>query len=173
MDKIFIVLAAHQRLAYLRPQIQSIRRQSLADWTLLVRDDGSTDSTPEILQEMAARDNRIRVLPGDGRRDGAAGNFALLIERAFDLAPTTFSWPIRTMSGRPTSFAGKWSRCVEAKWPPARGSTTLSIPIWWWSMSGCRPSTTPFSGALGSTKAGGSRSGPCWGKLRAGLHLRP
>jgi glycosyltransferase involved in cell wall biosynthesis len=85
MDKIFIVLATHQGAAYLRPQVQSIRRQSLADWTLLVRDDGSTDSTAEILQELAGRDDRIRMLPGDGRRYGAVGNFALLIQRAFDL----------------------------------------------------------------------------------------
>ena len=109
MDKIFIVLAAHQGAAYLRPQIQSIRRQSLADWTLLVRDDGSTDSTAEILQELAGRDDRIRAVAGRWPALGAAGNFALLMQRAFDLAPTTSSWPIRTMSGRPTSSAGKWS----------------------------------------------------------------
>jgi hypothetical protein len=85
MPKIFIVLAAYQGAAYLRPQLQSIRRQSLADWTLLVRDDGSTDSTAEILQEVAGQDRRIRVLKSHGQHCGAAGNFGLLMQRACDL----------------------------------------------------------------------------------------
>ena len=66
MPKVFIALATYQGAEYLRPLIESIRRQSYEDWTLLARDDGSTDATGGILAELARRDGRIRVL--DERR---------------------------------------------------------------------------------------------------------
>ena len=69
MPKVFIALATYQGAKYLRPLIQSIRRQSYADWTLLARDDGSTDATAKILRELARRDARIAVLDdGGGQR---------------------------------------------------------------------------------------------------------
>jgi rhamnosyltransferase len=81
---IFIALATYEGAAYLRPLIESIRRQSLADWTLLVRDDGSSDATPEILRQVAAEDRRI-VLCEDGLgRLGVAGNFGALMQEAFE-----------------------------------------------------------------------------------------
>ena len=85
MPKVFIALATYQGARYLRSLIESIRRQSYQDWTLLARDDGSTDATGKILQEAALRDGRIRLLDDGGRRDGSAGNFGLLMQRAFDL----------------------------------------------------------------------------------------
>ncbi len=85
MPKIMIALATYQGAAFVRSQIASIRRQSLEDWTLLVRDDGSTDATVEIVREMAARDRRIHLLQDERMHCGSAGNFAVLLQRAYDL----------------------------------------------------------------------------------------
>lgn len=48
-------------------------------WEIIVVDDGSTDRTPEILQEFADRDPRIRVLTQHGHQ-----GYGLAIRRGFD-----------------------------------------------------------------------------------------
>lgn len=42
--------------------LASLREQTFCDWELLAVDDGSTDATPLILADAAARDPRLRVL---------------------------------------------------------------------------------------------------------------
>jgi glycosyltransferase involved in cell wall biosynthesis len=49
---------------YLRPAIESIRGQSLPHFQFTIVDDGSTDSTPQILAEAAQADSRIQVISG-------------------------------------------------------------------------------------------------------------
>jgi rhamnosyltransferase len=85
MKKVFIALATYQGARFLRPLIQSIRRQSVEAWTLLVRDDGSSDATVDILREAAARDNRIHIIRDGGQRLGSAGNFGVVMQRAYEL----------------------------------------------------------------------------------------
>jgi glycosyltransferase involved in cell wall biosynthesis len=82
MQNVFIVLATFQGAAYLRQLIESIRQQSHADWTLLARDDGSTDQTPRILRQTAAADPRIAIIEDGHGRVGAARNFGLLMQEA-------------------------------------------------------------------------------------------
>ena len=58
--KVSVVLPTYNGAAFLGESITSIVRQSLSSWELIIVDDGSTDSTPEIIQEFVARDSRIR-----------------------------------------------------------------------------------------------------------------
>jgi glycosyltransferase involved in cell wall biosynthesis len=84
MRNVFIVLGTYQGEAYLPALLASIQQQSCPTWTLLARDDASSDATPAILRAAAAADHRIVVLDGDGVRHGAVGNFGLLMQQAYD-----------------------------------------------------------------------------------------
>ena len=72
--------------AYLDEQLESIRAQSLQNWTLLVRDDGSTDKTNQILESFCLKDSRIEKLSDESSARGSAlGNFSCLLEAALQL----------------------------------------------------------------------------------------
>lgn len=48
---------------YLAEAIRSILSQTFREFEFIILDDGSTDRTPEILEEFAALDSRIRIIP--------------------------------------------------------------------------------------------------------------
>lgn len=77
-----ILMSVYNGIPYVEEQIRSLQAQTHADWRLWVRDDGSTDETVRTLEGLATDDSRIRVLPADGKRLGAAGGFAYLLENA-------------------------------------------------------------------------------------------
>jgi glycosyltransferase involved in cell wall biosynthesis len=56
-----IVLPTFGRLKYLRPAIDSVYRQTLQDWELVVADDGSDEETKAYLRGLTA-DPRVRVI---------------------------------------------------------------------------------------------------------------
>jgi glycosyltransferase involved in cell wall biosynthesis len=58
---ISVLMPVRNGEAFLREAIDSVLSEPLADLELVVVDDGSTDSTPVILTEYAARDPRVRV----------------------------------------------------------------------------------------------------------------
>ena len=64
--------------------MESVRGQSYGDWTLLARDDGSTDGTAEILERFAARMSESACSMGAVRRGARRGTSAFL-QRACDL----------------------------------------------------------------------------------------
>ncbi len=59
---ISIVLPVYNGERYLREALDSIFAQTFADFELIAVDDRSSDSSPEILAEYAARDPRMRVV---------------------------------------------------------------------------------------------------------------
>jgi glycosyltransferase involved in cell wall biosynthesis len=65
-----VLLAVSDGERYLRKALESALRQTVADLELLVVDDGSTDATPRILEEVA--DERLRVLRNEERLGLAA-----------------------------------------------------------------------------------------------------
>ena len=82
MAEVEILLAAYNGEKYIRAQIESILAQTDARWHLTVSDDGSTDATPAILDEYAARypDQITRYRSGQ-RFGGACGHFLHLMSR--------------------------------------------------------------------------------------------
>jgi glycosyltransferase involved in cell wall biosynthesis len=64
---------------YLRPAVMSILQQTLADFELLIIDDGSTDGATEDIRDIG--DPRVRIL-----RDGLNKGLAARLNEAIDLA---------------------------------------------------------------------------------------
>lgn len=79
-DAIDILLATYNGARYLEEQLDSILRQTDPGWRLLIRDDGSTDGTREIIDSFAAaHGDRVSVVSGGRNNLGAMGNFAALL----------------------------------------------------------------------------------------------
>jgi rhamnosyltransferase len=85
--KIIIVLGTYNGSRFLTEQLHSFQKQEWTDWLLLVRDDGSTDGTVEILNEFESSDARIRCLRDQCGRLGVIGNYAALMQAALTAAP--------------------------------------------------------------------------------------
>ena len=62
---------------YLRQCLDSVVNQTLRDLEIICINDGSTDSTPDILREYAARDPRIRIIDKENTGYGGSMNRAL------------------------------------------------------------------------------------------------
>jgi len=73
--KVNILLSTYNGEQYLKEQVKSIQDQTYQDWQLLIRDDGSTDGTVEIIQELVAQDERIRFI-----NQGAIENLGRLLQ---------------------------------------------------------------------------------------------
>ena len=76
-----ILCATYNGMPYVREQIASIQAQTHRDWQLLVRDDGSTDDTLNAAAELAQEESRIQIVDDGLGNQGAAQNFARLLER--------------------------------------------------------------------------------------------
>jgi len=61
VPQISVLMPVYQAEPYLEEAVESILAQSFDDFELLALDDGSTDGSPRILADLAARDDRIRV----------------------------------------------------------------------------------------------------------------
>ncbi len=76
-----ILLSTYNGELYLREQLDSILAQSCTDWTLLVRDDGSTDGTLKIINDYSARfPDRIKVISDSLGNLGVTKSFGTLLE---------------------------------------------------------------------------------------------
>jgi glycosyltransferase involved in cell wall biosynthesis len=51
MPKISIIIATYNGAKYLSEQINSVLNQSYKEWQLIIRDDGSVDTTLEVIKE--------------------------------------------------------------------------------------------------------------------------
>jgi glycosyltransferase involved in cell wall biosynthesis len=59
---ISIVLPTHNGSRYLDQAVDSVVRQTCADWELIIVDDASADDTPRMVADWASRDARIRAV---------------------------------------------------------------------------------------------------------------
>ena len=63
--KVNILMSTYNGQQFLAEQIRSIQEQSYTDWTLFIRDDGSSDNTKEILKDFERQDSRIHIIDSD------------------------------------------------------------------------------------------------------------
>ncbi len=75
-----ILLSTYNGVTYLKPLMDSLLQQDYSQVSILVRDDGSSDSTIDLLQEYDASYKNIQVV--FGKNIGFVGSFLHLIELA-------------------------------------------------------------------------------------------
>ena len=61
MPSISVIVPVYQAENFIRDCVESVRQQTFSDWELLLVDDGCTDGSPAICDELARTDDRIRV----------------------------------------------------------------------------------------------------------------
>lgn len=72
-----IIVPIYNEEQFIHEALDSIATQTDSDWEALLIDDGSTDSTPEILDEYANRDSRFRVIHKSNRGQSSAINLGV------------------------------------------------------------------------------------------------
>ena len=83
MPEIDVLLASYNGEKYIAEQIDSILNQTFQDFRLLIRDDGSTDSTPAIIEEYARKyPGKIEVVHDNKGGGNFCRNFFALLEHA-------------------------------------------------------------------------------------------
>lgn len=78
-ETVYILLATYNGEAYIEEQLDSIVKQKLSNWRLIIRDDGSKDRTISIINKFAKFDERIIVIRDDINDRGAKNNFSTLL----------------------------------------------------------------------------------------------
>ena len=81
-----IVMATYNGEKYIAQQIDSIIAQTHQDWQLLVHDDGSSDSTMQIVAEYEKQDSRIRLIDDGVQFHNSSANFIHLLKNVDDKA---------------------------------------------------------------------------------------
>ena len=74
MVRVSVIVPVYNEERYLKQCLDSLRGQTLEEMEIICVDDGSTDSSPQILAEYARKDSRIKVLTQKNRFAGEARN---------------------------------------------------------------------------------------------------
>ena len=82
-----VVVPAYNAERYLADTLRSVQLQTMADFELIVVDDGSTDGTRLIAEQFARSDRRVRVLTQKNRGVAAARNLGWRTSTAPFVAP--------------------------------------------------------------------------------------
>ncbi len=76
-EKISVIIPVYNTEKYLEKSIRSIMNQTYKDLDIICINDGSSDSSPAILEKLAAEDERIRIINQENAGQGAARNAGL------------------------------------------------------------------------------------------------
>lgn len=77
MPKVSILVPIYNVEKYLRECLESLVKQTLEDIEIICINDGSTDSSPEIIKEFQAKDVRIKVINKENSGYGASMNMGV------------------------------------------------------------------------------------------------
>ena len=77
MVKVSIIIAVYNAEKYLKQCLDSAINQTLDDIEIICVNDGSTDNSLMVLNDIAAKDKRIKVINQENAGQGAALNKAL------------------------------------------------------------------------------------------------
>lgn len=72
MSKVSVITPAYNAAPFLEEAVESVQSQSFVDWEMIIVDDCSMDETYNIAQQLAKKDDRIRVLQNEKNSGVAA-----------------------------------------------------------------------------------------------------
>ena len=75
--KVSVIIPVYNTAPYLREALDSICKQTLKELEIIVIDDGSTDESPQIINEYARNDSRIKIFQQPNQGQGVARNLGL------------------------------------------------------------------------------------------------
>ena len=73
-EKISVIIPVYNSAKYLERSLRSVMEQTYRNLEIICVNDGSTDSSEQILRSLAAEDSRIRVISQKNAGQGAARN---------------------------------------------------------------------------------------------------
>lgn len=82
MAVVSVIIPVYNAAPHLAEALESVCRQTFRDWECVCIDDGSTDSSPEILNGFAAADSRFRIVRQKNSGPSAARNHGLELVRS-------------------------------------------------------------------------------------------
>ncbi len=104
------IIPVYNRPSLVREAIDSVLAQTYRPIEIMVVDDGSTDSTPQVLEQIAAEQDEVQLLrqenegPGSARQKGlnaARGEFIQFLDSDDLLRPNKFEWQVEQLRLRP------------------------------------------------------------------------
>lgn len=101
-----IIMAVYNGAAYVGRSIRSVIDQTFTDFELICVDDGSSDSSVEVLQYWALRDNRIRIIQNSHQGacatlnaglDAATGQYVAFLDNDDAYHPRTLELAVHAL----------------------------------------------------------------------------
>lgn len=81
MPRVSVVMPVYNAAGFLAASVGSVIEQTMADWELILVDDGSTDNSLQVCQEYALDNPRIRVVAQANRGPSAARNTGVIASK--------------------------------------------------------------------------------------------
>ncbi len=75
--KISIIVPCYNGAKYIRQTLDCLQKQTVEDWECIIVDDGSTDSSAEIIKEFVTKDSRYKYIYKDNGGVSSARNMGL------------------------------------------------------------------------------------------------
>jgi len=76
-----VIMPVYNSEKYLTAALECVVNQTLRDIEIICVDDGSTDASPDILCDFAARDDRLRIITQENKGAGVARNAGFAVAR--------------------------------------------------------------------------------------------
>lgn len=119
-----VIIPAYNVEKYIRECLDSVLGQTYSDIEVIVIDDGSTDSTPEIIREYAERDSKVRLIrkPNGGPSarnaglDVASGEWIMFVDSDDAIAPEAVETLLGLATETGTLYAeGGWTEGEDSR----------------------------------------------------------
>ena len=134
MIKISVIIPVYNVEKYLRRCLDSVINQTFRDMEIICVNDGSTDSSAEILEEYKSRDKRIILLNQENMGQGNARNVGLKIAKGEYISfIDSDDWIDSDFFEKLYEAAKKYNAdvaCAEIKRPHANGKISNKLRFW-------------------------------------------